>query len=93
MTQAHPASEAWAQWWQRLDTLKVTISRLPAKLLVSSASARGEARELVQFYFRQVRPQLEAMGIEAARIDEIDQKMQHMIELTAGPNRKSTYLG
>lgn len=92
MMQGHPATEVWAEWWRRLDALKTAISRLSTKLTISSAPLRDDARGVVQFYFRQVRGELDALGIEPGRIDEIDQKMQHMIELAAGVNRKSTYL-
>ena len=90
MTPAHPASEAWAEWWRQLDALKTAI--YPLSNNVSSARVREDARAVVQFYFREVRGPLQSVGIEAERIDEIDQKMQHMIELAAGVNRKSTYL-
>jgi len=91
MTPAHPASEAWAEWWRQLDALKTAI--YPLSNNVSSARVREDARSVVQFYFREVRRPLEAVGIEAEKINEIDQKLQHMIELAAGVNRKSTYLG
>jgi hypothetical protein len=54
---------------------------------------REDAREVVQFYFREVRGPLEGVGIETEKVSIIDQKMQHMIEIAAGVNRKSTYLG
>jgi hypothetical protein len=54
---------------------------------------RDDAREVVQFYFREVRGPLESIGVEAEKVGDIDQKMQHMIELATGINRKSTYLG
>ena len=84
-------AEAWRRWWRQLDALKASIARLSTN--VSSVPVRDKAREVVQFYFRQVRGQLEALGIELEKIVEIDQKMQHMIELATGVNRKSTYLG
>jgi hypothetical protein len=54
---------------------------------------RQDAREAVQFYFREARAPLEAIGIEPEKIGDIDRKMQHMIELAAGVNRKLTYIG
>jgi len=91
MTAVHPASEAWAEWWRQLDALTAAIK--PLSTNVSSARVRDHAREVVQFYFRQVRGQLEGVGIETDKIDAIDRSMQHLIELAAGVNRKSTYLG
>lgn len=91
MMQGHPASEAWAEWWRKLDLLKAALTRLAVN--VSSSRVREDAREAVQFYFREVRGPLESVGVEAEKIAHFDQKMQHMIELAAGTNRKSTYLG
>lgn len=91
MTSAHPASDAWAEWWRQLDALKTAI--YPLSTNVSSARVREAARAAVQFYFREVRGTLQAVGIEAERIDEIDQELQRLIELAAAVNRKSTYLG
>lgn len=92
MTESYLASNAWAELWRRLDALKTAITRLKSKLSVSSTSVRDDARETVQFYFRRVRGLLETIDIEAEQIAEIDQEMQHMIEIAAGVNRKSTYL-
>lgn len=91
MTQGHPASDAWAEWWRKLDSLKAALARLATN--VSSARVREDAREVVQFYFREVRGPLENVGVETETVAAIDQKMQHMIELAAGVNRKATYLG
>jgi hypothetical protein len=91
MMYGHPASEAWAEWWRRLDSLKPALARLATN--VSSARVREDARDAVQFYFSEVRGRLEGVGVEAEKVADIDQKMQHMIELAAGVNRKSTYLG
>jgi hypothetical protein len=90
MIQGHPASEAWAEWWRKVDSLKAALTRLATN--VSSTRVREDSREVVQFYFRSVRNPLESVGVEAEKIAFIDQKMQHMIELAAGINRKSTYL-
>ena len=90
MTPTHPASDAWAEWWRQLDALKTAI--YPLSNNVSSSRVREDAREVVQFYFRVVREPLRAVGIEAEKIDAIDQKIHHLIELAAGVNRKSTYL-
>lgn len=92
MTSPHPAPEAWAEWWHRLDALKSTLNRVKG-MLVSSSAARNEAKEAVQFYFRQVRPQLAALYFDAEQIDALDRITQHILELAARPNRKSTYQG
>lgn len=62
MMPLHATSEAWAEWWRRLDALKAALGRLATN--VSSARLREDARDVVQLYFRQVRGQIEALGIE-----------------------------
>src|SRR5271166_6093402 len=92
MTTPHPATEAWAEWWRRLDALRVSVNRVKGAI-VSSAAVRTEAKEAVQHYFRQVRPQLINLRFDAEQIDSLDQITQHVLELAARPNRKSTYKG
>ena len=84
MTPPHPATEAWAEWWRRLDTLKVSVSRIEGAT-VGSADVRAEAKEAVQHYFRQIRPQLIALRIDGASIDSLDQVSQHILELHGAP--------
>lgn len=90
MTSPHPAANAWAEWWLRLESLNAAIKRVEGQL-AGSTGFRDEAKDAVQFYFRQVRPQLTALAIDGGQIDTLDGINQHMLELTARPNRKSTY--
>jgi hypothetical protein len=90
MTPSHPAAEAWAEWWRRLDALKISVGRAEGTN-IGSAAVRTEAKETVQHYFRQARPQLLALRSDAAQVNTLDAITQHILELTARPNRKSTY--
>lgn len=85
-----PAAEAWADWWRRLDVFSSSIKRVRGQL-ASATVFRDEAKEVVQFYFRQVRPQLVALPLAQKDIDALDGINQHLLELAARPNRKSTY--
>jgi hypothetical protein len=90
MTSPHPAADAWADWWRRLDVFSASIKRVRGQLAGATAF-REEAKETVQFYFRSVRPQLIALPIDAEHIEALDGINQHTLELAARPNRKSTY--
>ncbi len=91
MSPSHPATEAWSEWWQRLDLL-IRHLRRGRGAIVSSSSLRTEAKEAVQHYFRQVRPQLLHLGIGEAEIEQLDWITQYIVKLTSRGNRKSTYL-
>jgi hypothetical protein len=90
MNGPHPAAEAWAEWWRRLDAFSASIKRVRGQLAGATAF-REEAKEAVQFYFRHVRPQLVALPLAQEDIDVLDGINQHLLELAARPNRKSTY--
>jgi hypothetical protein len=87
----HPATETWAAWWQQLDTVLARLRRIKGKM-VSASRYREVARDAVQYYFRQVRPQLVPLGIDAVKIDELDLITQNILELTSRTNRKASYL-
>ncbi len=90
MNGPHATAEAWAEWWRRLDVFGASIKRVRGQL-ASATAFREEAKEAVQFYFRQVRPQLVALSLAQEDVDAMDSINQHLLELAARPNRKSTY--
>src|ERR1700674_5118532 len=91
MNPSHPATEAWSGWWQRLDSLIRHIRR-GRGAIISSTSLRAEAREAVQYYFRQVRPHLVQLHVNDSEIEQFDWITQYIVKLTSRGNRKSTYL-
>jgi hypothetical protein len=91
MSPPHPAAEAWESWWEQLDSL-VALVRRSKGANVTSIDLRTQARETVQFYFRQVRPHLTQLGIRESSIDELDWITQYIIKLASKSNRKTTYL-
>jgi hypothetical protein len=60
--------------------------------IISSTSLRAEAREAVQYYFRQVRPHLLQLRVNDAAVEQFDWITQYIVKLTSRGNRKSTYL-
>jgi len=93
MTPAHPATEAWAEWWRRLDALSTAIKKLQASKTanVKAAATREQAKEVVQCYFRLVRQHLIDLGIDFGQITSLDAEMQGVIEIAAKVTRTVTY--
>jgi hypothetical protein len=93
MTSAHPATEAWAKWWLRLDALNGNIKELFRRgtARVKAKSVREDAREAVQFYFREVRPRLVELVFDPQLIRSLDSEMQELIEFAAKETQTTTY--
>jgi len=90
MTAPHPALEAWSVWWNELDGLSYLLKRSKGSL-VSSASTRYQAKSAVQHYFRQVRPHLVDLAIDAVQLEQLDWISQYLLKLASKTNRRSTY--
>src|SRR5580700_4237200 len=95
MTSAHPATEAWAEWWRKLDALNAALKKLSHRgtTHVKAAGIREDAKAVVQFYFREVRQRLLDLGISSSQIALLDAEMQQMIEIAAKVTRTATYKG
>lgn len=93
MISAHPATEAWAEWWRRLDAFSIEVKKLTLRrtVHVGATATRESAKEVVQFYFRELRQNLVDLGIDSAQIALIDAEMQEMIEVAAKVTRTTTY--
>jgi hypothetical protein len=93
MTPTHPATEAWAEWWRRLDAFGAAIKKLSANgtANVKAAGTREQAKDVVQCYFRLVRQQLIDLGIDFGQIESLDAEMQGIIEIAAKVTRTAIY--
>jgi hypothetical protein len=74
MTSTHPATEAWAKWWRKLDALHTALKELTHRgtTNVTAKGTRNDAKEACQFYFREVRQHLVDLGIDSEQIAQID---------------------
>ena len=90
MNGAHPAAEAWGEWWRRLDEFSASVKRVRGQVAGATAF-RTQAKDVVQFYFRQVRPYIVSLSLAREHLDALDAVSQHVLELASRPNRKSTY--
>lgn len=79
---------AWDSVWSRLARLHNTLKSSRA-LHVNSASSRGLAKDVVQNYFRELRPELIDLQLDPSVLDDL---FQNLLLLSNGQNRRDTYL-
>lgn len=93
MTSVHPATKAWEEWWRKLDSLNTAIKKLLNRgtINVKEMRIREHAKEVAQFYFREVRQHLVELEIDSSQIALIDAEMQEVIEIAAKVTRAATY--
>lgn len=75
-----------------MKKLQRSISRSKS-VNVNASNLIKQAKEVVQFYFRQTRPELQILGVESNLVSQLDEAMQTLLNLSNGKNRKSSYLG
>jgi hypothetical protein len=80
----------WESLWERIDAFTGAISRSGA-LNVNSADLRQHGREVVLYYFREIKPALTRLGVTGKTLEQLDSEMQRLIGLASGKNSKATY--
>lgn len=88
-TSREAPSEPWDRLVTLVDSFRASIQRAPGDR-VGSAALRGSGKELVQLFFRDVRPDLELLGVDDLSV--LDELMQGLLAATNGRASKSTYL-
>jgi hypothetical protein len=86
MSDAH--DEAWQALATSIEALRTDLARSKATK-VAKESLRQQAREIVQQYFRRVRPHLLDLDCDPSRLDS---EMQALLRLANGVNRRTTYV-
>lgn len=80
------------------DALRNSVTQLQKSISESNAthintqSLKDAAKRLVQQYFRAVRPELEGIGVDEAKLTAADSEMQALLGLANSRNRKSSYV-
>lgn len=82
---------AWINFCEATAKLQSNISKSQA-VNVNSSTLRQQAKEEAQIYFRQARPELQALNIEADYISQLDEIMQLLLKMSNGKNSKRAYL-
>jgi hypothetical protein len=81
----------WDGLWAAVDDLRAGIARSKA-VNVNVQRLRDSAREVVESYFRRVRPSLIGIGIVDDDLVVLDRTMQALLQLSHGRNPKQSYL-
>jgi len=84
------ADDSWRSLLDSLTALEREISRVGA-VNVNTATARDNARSLIQDYFRRTRPHLLAIGLTETDLELLDGQMQRLLQLANGRNPKRYY--
>jgi hypothetical protein len=82
--------DVWESIGQKVATLRSALTRC-SSVNINTTSLKTQAKELVQFYFRQARPTLLPLGFTEESLGAIDIEMQEILRLSNGNNRKSYY--
>jgi hypothetical protein len=82
--------DAWQALSTAVDSFGLRLRKSTA-VNVSSAADRTEAKDLVQAYFRTVRPELTDLSCDVSSIDAMDGAMQELLRLSNGTNRRTSY--
>lgn len=83
--------ETWESFGHKLKELRFAVSRCRS-VNVNTVRLKTQAKELVQFYFRQARPGLSPIGFPEESLAAIDTDMQEVLRLSNGNNAKSYYV-
>ncbi len=85
-----PPDDPWNTLWSNLEAFASALARSDA-VNVNSAELRGAAKQIVQDYFRIVRPTFEQVPLPADYINQLDEPVQRLLELSNGRNSKRSY--
>ena len=94
MTDSHPALIAWAEWWRKIDALRMALRELNRRggTHVNARAIRDNAKDVAQSYFRTIRQSLLSLGIHRSQVEVLDGEMQDLITIAAKVTRTGTYL-
>ena len=83
-------NDPWDTLWSNLEGFASALARSRA-VNVNSGDLRTTAKQLVQDYFRIVRPPLEQLPLSAEYMNQLDEPVQRLLELSNGRNSKQSY--
>src|ERR1035437_9902265 len=80
----------WESIGPKVAALRSALARC-GSVNINTTSLKTQAKELVQFYFRQARPTLLPLDFTEESLGAIDIEMQEILRLSNGNNRKAYY--
>jgi len=81
----------WDLYWRRIESARSTLGRTKS-VNINKDLIRNDVRELVQEYFRSLRPALAALGLTDEGLAALDAPAQELLRLAGGRNPRSSYL-
>lgn len=78
-------------YWRRIESARSTLGRTKS-VNVNKDVIRNDIRELVQEYFRSLRPNLIKIGLKDEGLAGLDGPAQELLRLASGRNLRSSYL-
>jgi Predicted pPIWI-associating nuclease len=81
----------WDALWATFNGFRSQL-RASSAVNVNSEELRTAAKGVIQLYFRQVRPELVALGVTTPQAENLDAGMQELLRLSNGRNPKDSYL-
>jgi hypothetical protein len=88
---ASSAEPDWDFYWRRIESARSTLGRTKS-VNVNKDIIRNDIRELVQEYFRSLRPNLVKIGLKDEGLAGLDGPAQELLRLASGRNLRSSYL-
>jgi len=86
------SESAWDSFGNAIEKLHKRISQSKA-VNINAANLKGQTQDVVQFYFRQIHPELQTLGVDSTLIAQINESMQALLRLSKGTHSKKVYLG
>jgi len=81
----------WNAFWREAESTRSTLGRTKS-VNVNKEALRTEVRELVQEYFRSLRPTLVKLGLNDDVLAGLDDPAQELLRLATGRNARASYL-
>jgi hypothetical protein len=81
----------WNAYWKRAESTRSTLGKTKS-VNVNKEAVRTEVRELVQEYFRSLRPTLVKLGLNDDVLASLDGPAQELLRLATGRNARASYL-
>jgi hypothetical protein len=88
---ASPPELDWNAYWRNAESTLSTFNRTKS-VNINKEALRNEVRELVQDYFRSLRPTLVGLGVSDDVLAGLDGPAQEILRLTTGRNPRRSYL-
>lgn len=81
----------WDFYWRKAESTLSTLSRTKS-ININKEIIRNDVRELVQEYFRALRPAQVTLGLSDDVLAGLDGPAQELLRLAAGQNARASYL-